>query len=653
VITEGTRLWSPSAETIERANLSRYQRWLHNHGSRFDHYREIWEWSVHQPGDFWQSLWDFFAVKASATAAVALESAEMPGARWFPGARLNYAENVCARLHRDGAVIYYKSEGTPVAALTAGEIVEQAAALAQTMRRLGIAKGDRVAAYLPNIPETIVAFLATASLGAIWSSCSPDFGAKSVLDRFSQITPKLLLAVDSYIYGGKTHDRSSIVAELQEALPGLEHTILIRRIPGASATTSSRVTSWTQALEPPHADLSFEQVPFDHPLWILYTSGTTGLPKAVVHGHGGMLLEHLKATVLHNDLGPDDRFFWYTSTGWMMWNYLVGGLLTGSAVVLYDGSPGYPDMHALWSVAAECEVTYFGTSAAFITACMKAGIQPGHTFDLHRIRGLGSTGSPLAVSGFEWVYQNVSRRLALESMSGGTDVCTAVVGGVRTQPIYAGEIQGASLGAKVEAYGEDGRPVLNEVGELVITAPMPCMPLYFWNDPDMARYKASYFDVYPGVWRHGDWIKFNDRGGCVIYGRSDSTIKRHGIRMGTSEIYQAVESLPEIQDSLIVDLELLGRESRLLLFVVLREGHELTDDLKNRIKTKLRQDVSPRHAPDDILQISDVPYTLSGKKMEIPVRKILLGMDASTTVNTGAMRNPSALDVFRAMANRG
>ncbi|MGE0704761.1 MAG: acetoacetate--CoA ligase, partial [Vicinamibacterales bacterium] len=392
------------------------------------------------------------------------------------------------------------------------------------------------------------------------------------------------------------------------------------------------------------------QVAFEHPLWILYTSGTTGLPKAVVQGHGGILLEHLKAAAFHSDLRVGDRFLWYTSTGWMMWNFLVGGFLSGCSIVLYDGSPSTPDLNVLWQLAADTGVTYFGTSAAFINACHKAGLEPNATLDLRKIRAIGSTGSPLGVAGFEWVYEHINSALALESMSGGTDVCTGFVGGIRTQPIYAGEIQGAFLGASVHAFDEQGATVVNEVGELVVTAPLPSMPLYFWNDPGMERYKASYFDVYPGVWRHGDWIKFNDRGGCVIYGRSDSTIKRHGVRMGTSEIYQAVESLPEIQDSLVIDLEMLGRTSLMVLFVVLDDGHELTVDLRQRIADILRKEVSPRHVPDDIVRISEVPYTLSGKKMEVPVRKILLGMSAGKTANPGAMRNPSAMDFFRSFA---
>lgn len=653
-LREGDLLWTPTTAVKEAANLTHYMRWLaQERGLAFTDYPALWQWSVTEVGAFWQSVWDYFEVQASATAVTPLPSLAMPGTEWFPGARLNYAENIFHKMAADQPVIYYKAENRPLISLTRQQIYEQTAALAHTMQQLGIQPGDRVVAYLPNIPETIIAFLAAASLGAVWSSCSPDFGSRSVLDRFSQIEPKLLLAVDGYDYGGKTFDRRAIVAELQAALPTLEHTILVPHL--AEPVVLADTMLWDEALGNGRAQhfvapIPFAQLPFDHPLWILYSSGTTGLPKPIVQGHGGILLEHLKATTFHNDLKPGDRFFWFTSTGWMMWNYVVGSLLTGSAVVLYNGSPGYPDLNALWQLAEESGMTYFGTSAAFISACIKAEIHPNRQFDLSRIRGVGSTGSPLTVAGFQWIYENVNAHLALESLSGGTDLCTAFVGGARILPIYAGEIQGASLGAKVQAFNEAGEPVVNAVGELVISAPMPSMPLYFWNDPAMARYKGSYFDVYPGVWRHGDWIKFNERGGCVIYGRSDSTINRQGIRMGTSEIYQAVESLPEIQDCLIIDLELLGRESYMPLFVVLREGYVLDDNLKQRIRHKLRQDVSPRHVPDDIIQVDDVPYTLSGKKMEVPIRKILLGMEMDTAVNPGAMRNPAAIEFFREFA---
>ena len=582
-----------------------------------------------------------------------LADKSMPGAKWFVGAELNYAENILAKMTSERPMMLYKAEDEPLIAVSWQEIYEKTKRVAQALREIGVKRGDRVVAYMPNMPETIVAVLAASSLGAIWSSCSPDFGPRSVLDRFTQIEPKVLIAVDGYNYNGKTFDRRAVVAELQASLPTLEKTILVSHVANNTDGLTNTVL-WDDQLAhtTAPAELTFEQVPFDHPLWVLYSSGTTGLPKPIVHGHGGVLLEHVKATAFHNDLKASDRFFWYSSTGWMMWNYIVGSLLSGATIILYNGAPAYPDMNALWQLAEESGMTYFGTSAAYISACIKAEIHPNQQFDLSKIRAVGSTGSPLTESGFQWIYDNVNQELALESLSGGTDLCTAFVGGARTMPIYRGEIQGASLGAKVQAFNQMGEPVINQVGELVITEPMPSMPLFFWNDPDNKRYKASYFEMYAGIWRHGDWIKFNERGGGVIYGRSDSTINRQGIRMGTSEIYQAVESLPEILDSLVIDLELLGRESYMPLFVVLREGAQLDDALKQRIKQILRKEVSPRHVPNEIILIEQVPYTLSGKKMEVPIRKILLGIDIEQAANPGAMRNPESIDFFVEFAKK-
>jgi acetoacetyl-CoA synthetase len=445
------------------------------------------------------------------------------------------------------------------------------------------------------------------------------------------------------------------VAELQASLPTLEKTVLVTLVTDGSGLDNLRNTVlWDDLLDTTQAPatLEFEQVPFDHPLWVLYSSGTTGLPKPIVQGQGGIILEHLKALRFHLDLNPEDRFFWYTSTGWMMWNFVVGGLLNGNTIILYNGSPGYPSMDVLWELAEETGLVYFGTSAAYISGCIKAGIRPQEQYDLSRIKVVGSTGSPLSLAGFQWIYENVNRELALESFSGGTDLCTGFVGGCRLLPIYAGEIQGAALGAKVLAFDEAGESVIDEVGELVIAEPMPSMPLFFWNDPDNRRYLASYFEMYPGIWRHGDWIKFNRRGGCVIYGRSDSTINRQGIRMGTSEIYQTVEALPEVLDSLVIDLESLGRESYMPLFVVLRPGVALDETLQQKIKQQIRQDISPRHVPNEILIIEQVPYTLSGKKMEVPIRKILLGQPVDKAANPGAMRNPESLQFFVDLAEK-
>lgn len=648
MISEGSLLWTPSQEVIDNANLTDYMRWLAaNRNVQVNNYPELWQWSVDQTADFWESLFDYFQLTYSQRWDSALADASMPGARWFEGARLNYAENIFAKRTADRPMMLYQGEDTDLVELSWQEIYAQANRLACYLRGAGVVAGDRVVAYMPNIPETIVAVLAAASLGAIWSSCSPDFGSRSVLDRFTQIEPKVLIAVDGYNYGGKPFDRRSVVADLQAALPTLEQTVLV---PHIAQTTDglNNTTLWDDALASvtPPAEMVFEQVAFDHPLWVLYSSGTTGLPKPIVQGHGGILLEHVKSTVFHNDLGENDRFFWYSSTGWMMWNYLLGSLLSGASIVLYNGSPAYPDMNATFALAEATGMTYFGTSAAFVSACIKAGIRPNQQYNLSKIRGVGSTGSPLTIDGFQWIYDNINADLALESLSGGTDLCTAFVGGARTMPIFAGEIQGAGLGAKVEAYNEAGEPVVDEVGELVITKPMPSMPLFFWNDAEMARYKSSYFEMFPGIWRHGDWIKFNERGGCIIYGRSDSTINRQGIRMGTSEIYRVVESFEEVVDSLIVDLEFRGRDSFMPLFLMLREGEALTDELQKKIKAKLRADVSPRHVPNEILLTEQIPYTLSGKKMEVPIRKMLLGLDIEKAANPGAMRNPESIAFF-------
>ena len=502
------------------------------------------------------------------------------------------------------------------------------ARVATELRRLGVGRGDRVVAYMPNIPETVAAFLATASIGAIWSSAAPEFGAPTVIDRFAQIEPKVLLAVDGYRYNGKDFDRSDQVAQIESAIPSLEHTIRVPYLAGGA---------WDL---PDPDELSFEQVPFDHPLWVLYSSGTTGLPKAIVQGQGGILLEHLKKANLHSNLTPDDRFFWFTTTGWMMWNFLVGGLLAGSAIVLYDGAPA-PD--ALWRLAADAGVTCFGTSAAFISNCMKENAAPP---DLPQLASIGSTGSPLPPEGFRWIYENVKDDVWLFSTSGGTDLCTAFVGACPILPVYEGELQARALGAKVEAWNEAGEPVIDEVGELVITEPMPSMPLFFWNDPDGERYRESYFDMFPGVWRHGDWLKITERGTGVIYGRSDSTINRQGIRMGTSEIYSAVEAVPEVLDSLVIDVD-----DWMPLFVV--TSGELTDDVKDKIRRQIRSRCSPRHVPDEIVRIDAVPRTLSGKKLEVPVKKILMGADPDKAASRDSLANPDAFDWFVRYASSG
>ncbi len=529
---------------------------------------------------------------------------------------------------------------------------EKTAALAAGLREMGVGRGDRVAAYLPNIPEAVIALLACASIGAVWSSCSPDFGAGSVVDRLEQIEPKVLLAVDGYRYGGKDYDRMDVVAKLQDEIPTLQKTVVLPYLSGDPDTSAlENVVAWDDLLGGHEgAELAFEQVPFDHPLWVLYSSGTTGLPKAIVHSQGGILIEHLKKAVLHLDLGPDDRFFWFTTTGWMMWNLVVAGLLNGSTILLYDGNPGQPDMNVLWEFAQKTGMTCFGTSASYITACMKAGIEPGRDFDLSKLESIGSTGSPLPPEGFEWAYEHVKEDLWLFSTSGGTDLCSAFVGGVPLLPVRAGELQARSLGARVEAYDEEGNPQVGEVGELVITEPMPSMPIYFWNDSGGERYRESYFDVYPSVWRHGDWIKVKDNGACVIYGRSDSTINRGGIRMGTSEIYSAVDKVDEVSDSLVVDVPRDGGSSFMPLFVVLHEGVELDDDLKGRIKSSIKENASPRHVPNEIFAVPEIPKTLNGKKLEVPVKKILSGTPPEKAASKESLSNPESLDRFAELA---
>jgi acetoacetyl-CoA synthetase len=651
---EGTLLWEPSEEFKENANISRFMEWLKREkGLSFSDYGELWEWSVSEVEEFWASIWEYFNVKASKPYSRVLNSRGMPGYKWFEGAELNYAEHVFRNARPDEPAVLHQSEIRPLGTVTWRELQEKVGALAAGLEELGVERGDRVVAYLPNMPEALIAFLACASLGAIWSSCSPDFGLGSVVDRFTQIEPKVLFAVDGYRYGGKDYDRTEVVAKLQEEMPTLEKTVVLPYLAEEPDTSGlDNVVFWDELLsENEGAQLRFEQVPFDHPLWVLYSSGTTGLPKAIVQGHSGILLEHLKKVHLHIDLGPDDKFFWFTTTGWMMWNVLVSGLLSGSTILTYDGNPGYPDMNTLWEFAQETGMTCFGTSAGYLTACMNSGIEPGRDFDLSALKSVGSTGSPLPPEGFDWVYENVKEDLWLFSTSGGTDLCTAFVGGCPLLPVKSGELQCRSLGAKVEAFDEEGNSLVDEVGELVITEPMPSMPLYLWNDPDDERLRESYFDVFPGVWRHGDWIRIKPEGSAVIYGRSDSTINRGGVRMGTSEIYRAVEAVPEVTDSLVVDIRKDG-EDFMPLFVVLEEDAELDDDLIDRIKKSIRDTTSPRHVPDEILSVPDVPRTLNGKKLEVPVKKILAGTPPEEAASRDSLSNPDSLDDFAGLARR-
>jgi acetoacetyl-CoA synthetase len=651
--TTPEKLWEPPAELVEQARLTEYMRWLEaERGLELSGYDELWRWSVGDVEAFWASIWDFFGVKADGGYDRVLTSREMPGAEWFSGTSLNYAEHVFAGKDDAEVAILHASELRELDRLSWGELRARVAAVAAGLSELGVERGDRVVAYVPNIPEAIVAFLATASLGAVWSSCSPDFGAASVIDRFAQIEPKVLFAVDGYRYGGKDFDRRDTIAELQAAMPSLVRAVVLPYLdPDPDLSALGNATRWDDLLAAGEgAQLSFERVPFEHPLWVLYSSGTTGLPKAIVQSQGGILLEHLKKLHLHVDAHPGDRLFWFTTTGWMMWNFLVSGLLTRAAIVLYDGSPGHPGMGVLWDLAARAGVTMFGTSASYIAACMKDGVEAAAGRDLSRLKAVGSTGSPLSPEGFDWIYEQLGKDTWLFSTSGGTDLCTAFVGGTPLLPVYRGELQARALGAAVEAWDEDGKPVIDEVGELVVTEPMPSMPVCFWGDPDGSRYRASYFEQYPGTWRHGDWIEITSRGTAVIYGRSDSTINRSGIRMGTSEIYRAVLGIDAIVDALVVDIPRPGTEGWMPLFVVLRQGAALDDDLRREIARRVRETCSPRHVPDQVFAIAEVPRTLSGKALEVPVKRILMGTPPEKAASRDSLANPAALDYFTELA---
>jgi acetoacetyl-CoA synthetase len=633
--------------------MTEYIRWLESErGLDFGgDYHALWRWSVDDLEAFWASIWDHFGVRASAGYETVLAERRMPGAEWFVGSRLNYAENLLRERPAERLAIQHASELRPLTSMTWGELRDQVARCAAGLREAGVGRGDRVVAYMPNVPETVVAFLATASLGAIWSSCSPDFGAGSVVDRFAQIEPKVLFCVDGYRYGGRDFERIDVVAGLLAEMPTVERTVVLPYLAAEPQSGALRAPILWDDLLAGSAELEFEQVPFDHPLWVLYSSGTTGLPKAIVQGHGGILLEQLKKLNLHLDAQDGDRVFWFTTTGWMMWNFLVGVLLTEASIVLYDGNPGHPDMGAVWQLAADSEMTCLGTSASYIAACMKAEVEPAAGRDLSALRAVGSTGSPLAPEGFQWIYDHVGSNTWLFSTSGGTDVCTAFVGGVPILPVYRGELQARSLGCAVEAWDERGRPVTDEVGELVITEPMPSMPLFLWGDEDGARYRESYFERFPGVWRHGDWIEITSRGTAVIYGRSDSTINRSGIRMGTSEIYRAVAAVPEVVDALVVDVPKRGTDGWMPLFVVLREDEELSPDLKTEIGRRIREQCSPRHVPDEVFRIDEVPRTLSGKALEVPVKRILMGTPPEQAASRDSLANPAALDYFVALAS--
>lgn len=653
-IEAGTILWKPGPEMRADVPMTMFaDRVATKYGIAAEPYEPLWQWSVDNLDAFWREIWDFFGIQADGSPEPVLASPAMPGAKWFPHTRLNYTEHIFRHASADEAALLLRNEQGEESSVSWAELAAMTGALAATLRELGVEPGDRVVSYLPNIAQTIAAFLATASIGAIWSSCAPDMGASVVLDRFRQIEPKVLFAVDSYRYNGKLLDRSERVNELLEQLPSVEHVIHVAGPASRPTPPAWRgLIEWAQAVATPAA-LAFERVAFDHPLWIVYSSGTTGLPKAMVHGHGGIVLTHLKTMALQHDLRAGDRLLFLGGTGWVVWNLMVGGLLTGATIALYDGNPAAPDGNALWRFIDEARITHFGCGAAYLSNCMKDGLSPRSHARFEALRAINATGSPLPLETYEWVYAEVKKDVWLASVSGGTDIASGFVACSPTLPVHAGEIQCRELGVAAYAFDDAAKPVIGKVGELVITKPMPSMPLFFWNDQGNARYLESYFDVYPGLWRHGDWIRFTPRGSSVIYGRSDSTINRHGIRMGTAEIYRVVEELPEIREALVVDLEYLGRESFMPLFVVLRPGHVLDEALKDRIRQVIRTKASPRHVPNAIYQVADIPHTLTGKKMEVPVRKLLLGADPAKIANPDTMANPESIAFFIELGARG
>ena len=640
----GKLLWEPDPAFIRKTNLAAFNAWLGKRGFSFEGYDELWKWSVDDLEGFWGSVWKYFDIDEADYPV--LRDRRMPGARWFEGSELNFAQKLFGKA-RDGTAIIAKAERRGKKETTWQELERKAASVAAYLREKGVRPGDRVAAYLGNTPEAVEAFLGCVSVGAVWSCCSPDFGAPAVVDRFSQIEPKVLIATDGYSYGGKWYDRTEAVSSIASSLSKLEEVVHVRGREKSEPLVGS--FPWEDAVGRKEAP-EYETVPFDHPLWILYSSGTTGLPKPIVHGHGGIVVEHMKQLSLHNDIRPGDRLFWFTTTGWMMWNYMLGGLLSGATMVLYNGSASFPTMGALWELVDDTGTTFMGGSAAYFAACAKAGIRPCDSQALKRLRGIGSTGSPLSPELFEWIYSSVSEDIWLASVSGGTDVCAPFVGGCPTLPVYSGEIQCRCLGAKVEAFDDNGSSIVGEVGELVVTEPMPSMPLYLWGDSDGSRYRESYFGMYPGVWRHGDWIEITKRGTCIIYGRSDATIKRMGVRIGTSEIYRAIETFPEVTETMAVDLDSAGGQGDLILFVTTAQGKPLDAALVEKIRKKIRADLSPRHVPDEIIQAPSIPKTLNGKKLEVPVKRIMMGGDPEKVLNKDSLSDPGSVEFYSNLA---
>lgn len=643
------KLWEGSKDFKKNSHLFHYQKWLaQNHTLEFNNYHDLWQWSIEHVEDFWETIWDYFKVIYHNPYKKVLSKETMPDCNWFEGATLNYAEHIFRSYNPDQTAIYFGNETGQYKEITWKELKQKVSALAAYLKSIGVTKGDRVVVYLPNVPEATIAFLAVNSLGAIWSSTSPDFGAESVVDRFAQIEPKVLIAVDGYHYNGKPYDKTDVVKGIVQALPTLEKVLILPYLNENALTNfANEFLDINTIFKTSSGELTFEAVDFNHPIWVLYSSGTTGLPKAIVHSHGGILLEHLKYMAFHNDVHEGEKYFWFSTTGWMMWNFVQSALLMEASIVLYDGSPTYPNFETLWTFSDKVGINHFGTSAPYLVASMKKNLSPKINFDLSSIRSVSSTGAPLPYEAFEYVYENIKEDVWLCSMAGGTDVCTAFVGGSPFYAVHAGEIQCRALGVSLYAYDENAQPVQDELGEMVITKPMPSMPIYFWNDPENQRYKASYFDYYPNVWRHGDFIKINSKtNGLVIYGRSDATLNRHGIRIGTSEIYRAVNKVEEVEDSLIVNLELDEGKHYMPLFVKMKSGLDLTESVQNKIKTQLKTEYTPRHVPDEIIEVKDIPYTISGKKMEAPIKKILLKMPLEKSINFDSMRNPESVDFF-------
>lgn len=646
----GEVLWTPSPDRAARSSMARYLRWLEDRTRQpFPDHDALWAWSVNHLEEFWASIWDYFDITASAPYQSVLSERKMPGARWFTGARLNWAEHALRHPGENAPALLAVAEDADPIATSWDELRRQVGAFAAFLREAGVRPGDRVAGYLPNIPQAAVALLGTAAVGAVWAGCAPDFGPGGALGRLQQVRPSVFVAVDGYRFGGRWVDRRAVAAEVRAGLPTVREVVHVDyAFPDEPPAPDLRATaSWSQVMAR-SPDLRFEQVDFDHPLWILYSSGTTGLPKGLVQGHGGILLEHLKFLGLYVDVGPARPFFFHTSTAWMVWNALVSGLLMGSTLVLYDGSPAQPDLGALWRVAERTKAKVMGVGASFVGTCEKAGVEPGRSYDLSALGTLIVTGSPLPPSGARWIYEHVSPDVRLDTASGGTDVCTPFVGGSEILPVHAGEITARWAGVRAEAWNEAGQPVIGEVGELVITEPMPSMPLYFWDDPDGKRYRDSYFDVWPGVWRHGDWVTITERGTVIIHGRSDATINRHGVRMGSSDIYEAVERMPEVAESLVVGVETGDGGYYMPLFVVPAAGVPFDDDLRRRIADTIRREVSPRHVPDEIVEAPGVPHTRTGKRLEVPVKRLLQGLDLDRAVNLGSVDSP---DVIRWYAN--